>query len=99
MAAPTMAAALDGRFLSGLKEERVAAAKFYKDNYGVQEPGPNPVRSAAAGQVDCKSLCPNLCALDVMKQLMFRLSKLLYPDPVLSACREASLLSSKRACS
>lgn len=30
MAAPTIEAALDGRFLSGLKEQRVAAAKYYE---------------------------------------------------------------------
>jgi 6-phosphogluconate dehydrogenase len=30
VAAPTIEAALDGRFLSGLKEQRVAAAKYYE---------------------------------------------------------------------
>ena len=30
MAAPTIEAALDARFLSGAKEERVAASKFYE---------------------------------------------------------------------
>ena len=41
VAAPTMAAALDGRFMSGLKEERVAAAKMYHETFGL--PGPTPV--------------------------------------------------------
>eukprot|EP00803_Ostreobium_quekettii_P009269 evm.model.scf_254EXC.8 EVM.evm.TU.scf_254EXC.8 scf_254EXC:52995-58130(+) len=35
--APTITASLDGRFTSGLKEERVAAAKFY-EGLGVAEP-------------------------------------------------------------
>jgi len=35
--APTIEAALDGRFLSGLKDERVKAAQFYS-GYGVQAP-------------------------------------------------------------
>ena len=38
VAAPTMEAALDGRFLSGLKEERVAAEEIFK-SVGVQPPG------------------------------------------------------------
>jgi 6-phosphogluconate dehydrogenase len=37
--APTIEAALDGRFLSGLKDERVAAAEFYKSQ-GVGGPEP-----------------------------------------------------------
>lgn len=37
VAAPTIEAALDGRFMSGLKEDRVAAAKFY-ESYGVLAP-------------------------------------------------------------
>ena len=43
VAAPTMAAALDGRFMSGLKEERVAASKLYHDHFQLQAPGPVPV--------------------------------------------------------
>ena len=37
VAAPTIEAALDGRFMSGLKEDRVAAAAFY-EKYGVTAP-------------------------------------------------------------
>ncbi|KAK9808471.1 hypothetical protein WJX73_009871 [Symbiochloris irregularis] len=40
VAAPTMAAALDGRFMSGLKEERVAASKLYTDTFQLPDPGP-----------------------------------------------------------
>jgi 6-phosphogluconate dehydrogenase len=39
IAAPTIEAALDGRFLSGLKDERVAAAKFF-DSQGLKAPTP-----------------------------------------------------------
>jgi len=35
--APTIEAALDGRFLSGLKDDRVKAAHFY-EQYGVKAP-------------------------------------------------------------
>lgn len=38
VAAPTMEAALDARFLSGLKDERLAAEAFYKEQ-GVAPPG------------------------------------------------------------
>jgi len=41
VAAPTIEASLDGRFLSGLKEERVAAAKFY-NGLGINAPQPLP---------------------------------------------------------
>lgn len=41
VAAPTMAAALDGRFMSGLKEERVSASKLYHEELGL--PAPSPV--------------------------------------------------------
>ena len=37
VAAPTIEASLDGRFVSGLKEERVKAAKFY-EHFGVNAP-------------------------------------------------------------
>ena len=40
VAAPTMAAALDGRFMSGLKEERVAASKLYHETYNLENPTP-----------------------------------------------------------
>ena len=40
--APTIEAALDGRFLSGLKEQRVAAAKFF-NSLGATEPKQQPV--------------------------------------------------------
>ena len=50
VAAPTMAAALDGRFLSGLKEERVAAAKFYQDKFNMPEPGPVKVKCWYCGK-------------------------------------------------
>ncbi|KAK9830314.1 hypothetical protein WJX72_010955 [[Myrmecia] bisecta] len=39
VAAPTIEASLDGRFLSGLKDERVKAAEFFK-KYGVSQPEP-----------------------------------------------------------
>jgi 6-phosphogluconate dehydrogenase len=35
IAAPTMAASLDGRFISGLKEERVAAEKLYQSSHSL----------------------------------------------------------------
>ena len=35
--APTIEASLDGRFVSGLKDERVKAAKFY-EQFGVNAP-------------------------------------------------------------
>lgn len=37
VAAPTIEASLDGRFISGLKDERVKAAKFY-EQFGVNAP-------------------------------------------------------------
>ena len=37
VAAPTIEASLDGRFVSGLKDERVKAAKFY-EKLGVKSP-------------------------------------------------------------
>ena len=37
VAAPTIEASLDGRFISGLKDERVKAAKFY-EKLGVKAP-------------------------------------------------------------
>ncbi len=37
VAAPTIEASLDGRFVSGLKDERVKAAKFY-EKLGVKGP-------------------------------------------------------------
>lgn len=37
VAAPTIEASLDGRFVSGLKDERVKAAKFY-EKFGVNAP-------------------------------------------------------------
>ena len=40
VAAPTIEAALDGRFLSGLKDERQQAAKFYQSKHGLKEPEP-----------------------------------------------------------
>lgn len=40
VAAPTIEAALDGRFLSGLKDERLQAAKFYQSKHGLKEPEP-----------------------------------------------------------
>ena len=45
VAAPTIEAALDGRFMSGLKEDRVAAAKFY-EGYGVMAPKTPEARPA-----------------------------------------------------
>ena len=41
---PTIEAALDGRFLSGLKEQRVKAAAFY-EKYGVHAPAAPSVRT------------------------------------------------------
>ena len=41
--APTIEAALDGRFLSGLKDERVGAAKIFSD-LGLKEPTKHEVR-------------------------------------------------------
>ena len=40
VAAPTIEAALDGRFLSGLKDERLEASKFYQSKHGLKEPEP-----------------------------------------------------------
>ncbi len=42
--APTIEAALDGRFLSGLKDQRVKAAKLFQ-TLGATEPTPQPVSS------------------------------------------------------
>ncbi len=39
VAAPTIEASLDGRFLSAAKDERVSAAKFF-EQHGVKEPEP-----------------------------------------------------------
>lgn len=44
--APTIEAALDGRFLSGLKDERVAAAKVFSD-LGLKEPTQQKVSKPA----------------------------------------------------
>ena len=41
---PTIEAALDGRFLSGLKDQRVKAAAFY-EKYGVKAPSAPAVRN------------------------------------------------------
>jgi 6-phosphogluconate dehydrogenase len=49
IAAPTIAASLDGRYLSALKDERVAAAKLY-EGFGLAQP------SAPAGGVDKAAL-------------------------------------------
>ena len=43
VAAPTIEAALDGRFLSGVKDERVAAAKVFA-GLGLKEPSQQEVR-------------------------------------------------------
>ena len=40
--APTIEAALDGRFLSGLKDQRVKAAKFF-EKLGATQPKQEPV--------------------------------------------------------
>lgn len=45
VAAPTIEAALDGRFLSGLKDERKQAANFYQSKHGLKEPAPLKVCS------------------------------------------------------
>ena len=50
VAAPTIEASLDGRFVSGLKDERVKAAKFY-EQFGVK--GTNPVGELLLGQHCC----------------------------------------------
>ena len=47
VAAPTIEAALDARFLSGVKEERVAAAKFY-EKQGIKAPSPAEVSSSTS---------------------------------------------------
>ncbi len=44
VAAPTIEAALDGRFLSGLKDERLQASKFYQSKHGLKEPEPLKVK-------------------------------------------------------
>ena len=66
MPAPTIEAALDGRFLSGLKDERVGAAKIFSD-LGLKEPTkhevrheppfPSPERLNEA-QLTCLSIAP-----------------------------------------
>lgn len=48
VAAPTIEAALDGRFLSGLKDERLQAAKFYQSKHGLKEPEPLKVCKSCA---------------------------------------------------
>ena len=45
VAAPTIEAALDGRFMSGLKDQRVAAAKFF-GSLGATAPTQQPVCGA-----------------------------------------------------
>ena len=66
--APTIEAALDGRFLSGLKDQRVKAAKFF-EKLGATQPKQEPVRSPSPHQhllqsayLICfsTSLCPGL---------------------------------------
>ncbi len=47
--APTIEAALDGRFLSGLKDQRVEAAKLFQ-KLGATEPKPEPVSSPSPDQ-------------------------------------------------
>ena len=42
VAAPTIEAALDARFLSGVKEERVAASKYFESK-GLKPPTPAEV--------------------------------------------------------
>eukprot|EP00887_Chlorella_sp_A99_P000722 scaffold5.g722.t1 len=56
VAAPTMEAALDARFLSGLKEERLAAEEVYR-GMGVEPPS-----AAAAGNVDKAQLIADVRA-------------------------------------
>ena len=55
--APTIEAALDGRFLSGLKDERLAAAKIFAEK-GLHEPSQHKVGSYYCGT----SLTCNLAA-------------------------------------
>lgn len=65
VAAPTMAAALDGRFLSGLKEERVAASAFYEkmDLPDVQHRKCSPVDKELLKDEVRKALyCSKICS-------------------------------------
>lgn len=58
VAAPTIEASLDARFLSGLKEERVSAAAFY-EKIGVPQPSTS---SAASAGIDKAELVSNVRA-------------------------------------
>jgi 6-phosphogluconate dehydrogenase len=55
VAAPTIEAALDGRFLSGLKEQRVAAAKYY-EKLGLPPPKTLEVLPCNS-ECKCAALC------------------------------------------
>ena len=66
--APTIEAALDGRFLSGLKDQRVKAAKFFK-SLGATEPTQQPVSCLApdwslSGSLSC-AVCSCICELSL----------------------------------
>jgi len=66
--APTIEAALDGRFLSGLKDERIAAAKTFSD-LGLKEPTKHEVRDAQP-QAACRKLLidsPSACILEAQQ--------------------------------
>lgn len=61
--APTIAASLDGRYISALKDERVAAAAFYK-NLGLDAPGvASDIDKAALAEDVRKALyCAKVCS-------------------------------------
>ena len=57
VAAPTIEAALDARFLSGAKDERVAASEFFASK-GLKPPTPAEVNSCfCSSSVLCLSGC------------------------------------------
>ena len=64
VAAPTIEAALDGRFMSGLKDQRVAAAKFF-GSLGATAPTQQPVcaglfQTSADVAMNCGAREPSL---------------------------------------
>lgn len=77
VAAPTIEASLDGRFVSGLKDERVKAAKFY-EQFGVKAPS----------QLVSSSLDRNCCAGAASRRELVYVKKritVLQPGAVLAA--------------
>ena len=93
--APTIEAALDGRFLSGLKDQRVKAAKFF-ETLGATQPTQQPVRSPICTAATCQGIIAVLlgaclgvaCAVTMQR-------KARHGYAMLESCRVSAAMSCK----